>query len=121
MNERIRKTSEPFTTRQYLTGTIVFGALSFIPVLGWFSALALIFSLCAWILLDFRGFLSVVWRTLMGAVLLCSVLIFCDALLWNPHSYSGEVNTSAPYFLTAAVLSFALSVAGIVRSFLTAH
>jgi hypothetical protein len=110
-----RKTSEPFTTRQFFLLTLVLGALSFIPVIGWFSALFLVISLIAWILSDPRGFLSVLWRALMVIVLLCS----CGLIIEYSNVPSETAGTAQ--FLTASVIGLVLSISGLARSIIVAR
>jgi hypothetical protein len=106
---------EPLSTRQFFLLTLVLGALSFIPVIGWFSALFLVISLIAWILSDPRGFLSVLWRTLLVIVLLCS----CGLIIEYSNVPSETAGTAQ--FLTASVIGLVLSISGLARSIIVAR
>jgi hypothetical protein len=112
---------EPLSTRQFVIITLVLSLFSFIPVINLFSGILLIVTFIAWILSDLQGFLSVLWRTLLGAGIVSSALILADALIWDPYKYSGDVNQYGPNFLIAGTIGFALSAIGIVRSIIKAR
>ena len=109
------KRSEPPSTHQFFLVTVVLCAVSFIPLIGWFSAFFLVCWLIAWILLDTRGFLSVTWRTILSAVLLCSTWVL---LVYLPGPHGVEYETQ---FVTFGVIAFALSAFGLVRSIIVAR
>jgi hypothetical protein len=101
---------QPPTTRQFFLVTVVLSAISFIPLIGWFSAFFLVLWLISWMLLDTRGFFSVVWRILLGAVLLLSAGVLYDVLCVQPLlEYRMQ-------WLMAGTIGFALSAFGLVRS-----
>jgi hypothetical protein len=66
-------------------------------------------------LLDTRGFLSITWRTILCAVLLCSTWVLL-VYLTGPHGVEYETQ-----FVTFGVIAFALSAFGLVRSILKAR
>jgi hypothetical protein len=106
---------QPPSTRQFFLVAVALSVVSFIPLIGWLSAFFLVCWLIAWILLDTRGFLSITWRTILCAVLLCSTWILL-VYLPGPGTYDEKTQ-----FVTAGVIGFALSAFGLVRSILNAR
>lgn len=116
MSERTKTQREPITTRHWFTAVLALTALSFIPVLGFLSAVLLVCVLVGWLVYDLHGFLSVAWRTFLIIVLAYSVLLLCDAFIWHRSDYD---YCRFPY-RTAAMIGFGLSACGLVCSFLKA-
>jgi hypothetical protein len=110
-----RKTSESFTNRQFFLCTLVLSAMSFIPVIGWFSAFFLVLCVITWMCIEPKGFFSVVWRTLMVIVLLCS----CGLIIEYSNVPSETAGTAQ--FLTASVIGLVLSISGLARSIIVAR
>jgi hypothetical protein len=116
------RTIEPPTTRQFFLMTIVLGVLSFIPVFGFFAAIGLVMMLLYLIFADTRGFLSVVWRTLLVVVLLYS----CALIIENLHTQEelrsiGVQARDDTQFRLGCGIASALSAGGLVRSILKAR
>ena len=110
-----RKISEPFTNRQFFLCTLVLSAISFIPVIGWISAFFLVLCVITWMCMEPKGFFSVVWRTFLSFVLLCSTWVLL-VYLNGPGTYEEKTQ-----FVTAGAIGFALSAFGLVRSILKAR
>jgi|SRR4029077_3197271 len=106
---------QPPSTRQFFLVTVALSAISFIPLIGWLSAFFLVCWLIAWILLDTRGFLSITWRTILCAILVCSTWVLM-VYLTGPGMYEEKTQ-----FVTAGFIGFALSAFGLVRSILSAR
>jgi hypothetical protein len=109
------KTSEPFTNRQFFLAILVLTAGSFIPVIGWLSAFFLIIGLITWMCLEPKGFLSIIWRTILGVVLVCSIWIL-SVYLPAPGTYEEKTQ-----FLTVGEIGFVLSAFGLACSILKAR
>jgi hypothetical protein len=110
-----RKTSEPFTNRQFFLCTLVLSAMSFIPVIGWISAFFLVLCVITWMCIEPKGFFSVVWRTFLSFVLLCSTWVLV-VYLTGPGTYDYTTQ-----FVTVGAIGFALSAFGLVRSIIVAR
>jgi hypothetical protein len=89
--------------------------MSFIPVIGWFSAFFLVLCVITWMCIEPKGFFSVVWRTFLSFGLLCSTWVLV-VYLTGPHGVEYETQ-----FVTFGVIAFALSAFGLVRSILKAR
>jgi hypothetical protein len=101
------------STRQFFLVTLVLSAISFIPLIGWFSAFFLVIWLIGWILIDTRGFLSILWRIFLGLALIYSSAMIIDIL---NYPTKGENNN----WLLVGTIGFALSTLGLVRSIVIA-
>jgi len=89
--------------------------MSFIPVIGWFSAFFLVLCVITWMCIEPKGFFSVVWRTFLSFVLLCSTWVLV-VYLTGPGTYDYTTQ-----FVTVGAIGFALSAFGLVRSIIVAR
>jgi hypothetical protein len=104
--------SEPPSTRGFFLGTLFLGVTSFIPVIGWLAAFFLICWVITWIIVDTRGFSSVLWRTILSTVLIYSGGSLIETFATREHVYVFDNQ-----FLTGCVIASSLSAFGLVCSF----
>jgi hypothetical protein len=118
---------QPPSTRQFFLVTVALSALAFIPVIGWMSAFFLPFWIIIWMVMEPKGFFSVVWRTILCVVLIYSVAVIIETF-HTRHELAtrgvvtrGLVNVYEDPYVIGGIIASTLSILGLMRSFFTPH